>query len=161
MNKKGAHSNKNVALSGDMVVGADPGSIPYKCKPASPRHAPAEGCGKVLTHAAPAPPAAIFRIFPILSCSPVKVVHQLEIVIKAVLLKFPRHWGVASLQPEEACVNTLVPQDMAQAVPVLGKTFDHNASDFWPGMRRGQAFLNRPGNHHGITPSLDRCRRPR
>ena len=77
------------------------------------------------------------------------------------LLECQCHWGVASLHPEEACVNTLVPQDMAQAVPVLGKTFDHNASDFWPGMRRGQSFLNRPGNHHGITPSLDRCRRPR
>jgi hypothetical protein len=115
----------------------------------------------VLTPTPSPSPAATFRIFPILSCSPVKVVHQLEIVIKAVLLKFVCHWGVASLQPEEACVNTLVPQDMAQAVPMLGKTFDHIASDFWPGMLCGQSFLNRPGNHHGITLSLDRCRRSR
>ena len=129
--------------------------------PANARYDLSEGCGKVPTPATLSSPTATFRIFPILSCSPVKVVHQLEIVIKAVLLKFSRHWGVASLQPEEACVNTLVQQDMAQAVPMLGKTFDHNASDFWPGMRRGQSFLNRPGNHHGITLSLDRCRRPR
>jgi hypothetical protein len=53
------------------------------------------------------------------------------------LLNSTCHWGVASLQLEEACVNTLVPQDMAQAVPELGKTFDHNASDFWPGMLCG------------------------
>jgi hypothetical protein len=29
---------------------------------------------------------------------------------------------------------------MAQAVSELGKTFDHNASVFWPGMRGGQSF---------------------
>ena len=143
------------------MVAADPGSIPTSWEHANTGYDPAERCGKMLAPVLPSSPTATFRIFPILSCSPVKVVHQLEIVIKAVLLKFVCHWGVASLQPEEACVNTLVPQDMAQAVPMLGKTFDHNASDFWPGMRRGQSFLNRPGNHHGITPSLDRCRRPR
>ena len=140
------------------MVGADLGSIPGSWELANPRYDSAEGCGKVLTPVTPSPPTAIFRILPILSCSPVKVGHQLEIVIKAVRLKFIRHWGVASLQPEEACVNTLVPQDMAQAVPMLGKTFDHYASDFWPGMRRGQSILNRPGNHHGITFGLDRCR---
>jgi hypothetical protein len=34
---------------------------------------------------------------------------------------------------------------MAQAVPELGKTFDHNASDFWPGMLCGHLSLYRPG----------------
>ena len=49
------------------------------------------------------------------------------------LLECQCHWGVASLHPEEACVNTLVPQDMAQAVFMLGKTFDHDASVFLAG----------------------------
>ena len=53
-----------------MVVAADPGSIPSKCKPASTRYDPAEGCGKVLTPTPSPSPSAIFRIFLILSFTP-------------------------------------------------------------------------------------------
>lgn len=50
-----------------MVVGTDPRSIPSSWKHANTRSDPAEDCRKVLAPAAPSPPAAIFRIFPILS----------------------------------------------------------------------------------------------
>lgn len=56
-----------LVCSPDMVVGADPGSIPFKCKPASTRYDPAEGCGKVRTPTLTASPTANFRILPILS----------------------------------------------------------------------------------------------
>jgi len=53
-----------------MVVAADPASMPSKCKPASTRYDPAEGCGKVLTPTPSPSPAATFRIFPNLSFAP-------------------------------------------------------------------------------------------
>ncbi len=53
-----------------MVVAADPGSMPSKCKPASTRYDPAEGCGKVLTPTPSPSPSAIFRIFLFLSFTP-------------------------------------------------------------------------------------------
>jgi len=40
----------------------------------------------------------------------------------------PRHWGVAALRSEEACVNILAGHGMAHAVSVLGKTIDHPTS---------------------------------
>ena len=53
-----------------LVVAVDPGSIPSKCKPASTRYDPAEGCGKVLTPTPSPSPSAIFRIFLFLSFTP-------------------------------------------------------------------------------------------
>ncbi len=53
-----------------LVVAVDPGSSPSKCKPASTRYGPAEGCGKVLTPTPSPSPAATFRIFPNLSFAP-------------------------------------------------------------------------------------------
>ena len=46
----------------------------------------------------------------------------------------------------------LDPQVMAYAVPVPGKTFDHNASER-PGIRCGQLSVIRPGPTHGIYSS--------
>lgn len=57
----------------NMVVGADPGSIPRKCKPANTRYDTAESCEKVLTPVTPSPSTTIFRIYPIL---PVGSIHS-------------------------------------------------------------------------------------
>lgn len=72
----------------------------------------------------------------------------------------PRHWGVAALLREEACVNTLAGSGMAQAVFPPGKTFDHTTSHMagevaWSFVFSGLWYC------HGIPSRLDGYRRPR
>ena len=67
--KKKGHIISNVT-PWVLVVAVDPGSSPSKCKPASTRYGPAEGCAKVLTPTPSPSPSAIFRIFLILSFTP-------------------------------------------------------------------------------------------
>jgi hypothetical protein len=53
-----------------LATSVGPASTPSKCKPASTRYGPAEGCGKVLTPTTSPSPSAIFRIFLFLSFTP-------------------------------------------------------------------------------------------
>ncbi len=53
-----------------MVVGADLGSIPCKCKPTNSRYGPAESYGKMRAPALPYSPTATFRILPNFSSTP-------------------------------------------------------------------------------------------